>query len=99
VRSDGGEVASEIVSLATARFSASILSTKNWLNLVHRLLFSFAMRTQTLCPEFDNSLDIRQRTSSGAESVLEEGCWTDNGVDHVILPLQYELHQPTSSLL
>jgi len=34
-----------------------------------------------------------RRTSSGAERVLEEGCWKDSGVDHVILQLQYELHQ------
>ena len=36
---------------------------KNLLNLVHKLLFSFAANTQTLRPEDSNSLDIRQSCS------------------------------------
>ena len=50
------------------------------------------------------SYDLRRgrkirHMSPGTERVLEEGRWKGNGVDHVVLPLQYELHQSTSSLL
>ena len=66
VRSEVGEMASNKVSLATARFNTSILSTNNWLNLVHKLLFSFPVRTQALRLEDSNSSDIRQRCLQSA---------------------------------
>jgi len=70
---------------------------ENWFNLVHKLLFSFAVRTWTLCPKFSNSFDIRQRS---LQSAADSSSWKNLKRDALmsLLALRHDLRYNTRSI-